>query len=152
MPHGGDVKALPHLFPEFFLRELRFLLRCQGIGEGLFMDQIDLGLREGLILCRIHYALSKIPKLRVKSSICLNINKSIEIITLRHTSTSPIGSEHSQALNESVATRIAKVRRKVIGVYSVFLLDVVFRERGLLFLTQEVGVKLDPALREQLIR
>src|SRR5258707_3890385 len=116
------------------------------------MDQIELGFAQSLILCRIHYALSKIPKLRVKSSICFNINKSIEIITLRHTRTSPIGSEHSQALNESVATRIAKVRRKVIGVYSVFLLDVVFRERGFLVLREEVWVELDPALSEQLIR
>src|SRR6266436_2265327 len=99
------------------------------------MDQIELGFREGLILCCIHYALSKIPKLRVKPSICLNINKPIEIITLRHTSTSPIGSEHSQALNQSVATRIAKVRRKAIWVNSVFLLDVVFWKRGLLVLT-----------------
>src|SRR5882724_4635291 len=98
------------------------------------MYEINLRLRISLFLSGGHYALSKIPKLRVKSSICFNINKSIEIITLRHTSTSPIGSEHSKALNQSVATRIAKVRCKVIGVHSVFLLDVVLREGGLLFL------------------
>src|SRR5882724_1825877 len=116
------------------------------------MNEINLRLRISLFLSGGHYALSKIPKLRVKSSIRLNINKSIEIITLRHTSTSPIGSEHSQALNQSVATRIAKVRRKVIGVNSVFLLDVVFWERGFLVLAQEVRMKLDPTLGEQLIR
>src|SRR6267154_6068531 len=137
---------------ELFLRELRHLLRGHCISHGLFVNDVKLSLREGLILCRIHYALPKIPKLRVKSSICFNINKSIEIITLRHTSTSAIGSEHSQALNQSVATRIAKVRRKVIGVYSVFLLDVVFGDGGLLFLREEVGVELYASLGKQLIR
>src|SRR5882724_5192654 len=116
------------------------------------MYEINLRLRISLFLSGGHYALSKIPKLRVKSSICFNINKSIEIITLRHTSGLAITSEHTQSFNQSVATRIAEVRCKVIGVNSVSLLDVVFGEGGLLLFREEVGVELDPTFREQFVR
>src|SRR6266849_4292520 len=84
LPYRGEIELTLHHLPDLFLGELRFLPRREGISEGLFMDQIKLGLREGLVLCRIHYALSKIPNLRVESSICFNVHKPIKVIPLGH--------------------------------------------------------------------
>src|SRR5882757_3096676 len=116
------------------------------------MDEVKLGLTNRLVLRFFHDLLAKVSKLCVNPAVCLDVNKPVEIVSLRHSCNSAILRKHPKSLDECVSGGVSEMRSEVIGGDSFRFLHVFLREDRALLGREGIRMQLDIPLREEFIR